>query len=103
MIDPGEPHALLLTMYYCTNLLTTMYYCMYVYIYIYIAYILGDSWSGGNHMPRSSCASTAWGRNENNSNDTTPNPPTNIVDFGGFDSSIILNLRGGILMSIGIS
>ena len=31
----------------------------------------------------------------------TPNPPTNIVDFGGFDSSTILILRGGILMSIG--
>ena len=32
---------------------------------------------------------------------STPNLPTNIVDFGGFDSSIILILRGGILMSIG--
>ena len=31
----------------------------------------------------------------------TPNPPTNIVDFGGFDSSVVLILRGGILMSIG--
>ena len=31
----------------------------------------------------------------------TPNLPTNIVDFRGFDSSTILNLRGGILMSIG--
>ena len=27
--------------------------------------------------------------------------PTNIVDFTGFDSSIILIQRGGILMSIG--
>ena len=27
----------------------------------------------------------------------TANPPTNIVDFRGFDSSIILNLRIGIL------
>ena len=26
---------------------------------------------------------------------------TNIMDFRGFDSSIILNVRGGILMSIG--
>ena len=26
----------------------------------------------------------------------TPNLPTNIVDFGGFDSSIMLILRGGI-------
>ena len=31
----------------------------------------------------------------------TPNPPTNIVGFRGLDSSIILNLRGGILMPIG--
>ena len=29
--------------------------------------------------------------------------PTKILDFRGFDSSIILILRGGILMSIGIS
>ena len=31
----------------------------------------------------------------------TPSLPTNIVDFRGFDSSIILILRDGILMSIG--
>ena len=31
----------------------------------------------------------------------TANLPTNIVDFGGFDSSIMLCLRGGILMSMG--
>ena len=29
------------------------------------------------------------------------NARTKILDFGGFDSSIILNLRGGILRSIG--
>ena len=33
--------------------------------------------------------------------DHTPNLPTNIVDFGGFDSSIILILRGGIPRPIG--
>ena len=33
--------------------------------------------------------------------DSTPNLPTDIVGFRGFDSSIILILRGGILMSIG--
>ena len=33
--------------------------------------------------------------------ETTPNLPTKIVDFRGFDSSIILIQRGGILMSIG--
>ena len=31
----------------------------------------------------------------------TPNPPTNIVNFRGFDSSIISFLRGGILRPIG--
>ena len=31
----------------------------------------------------------------------TANFPTNIMEFRGFDSSIILILRGGILMSIG--
>ena len=31
----------------------------------------------------------------------TANLPTKIVDFRGFDSSVILILRGGILMSIG--
>ena len=35
------------------------------------------------------------------SNEGMPNLPTNIVDFGGFDSSIILIKRGGILMSMG--
>ena len=33
--------------------------------------------------------------------DPTPDLPTNIVDFGRFDSSMILILRGGILMSKG--
>ena len=33
----------------------------------------------------------------------TPNLPTNIVDFRGLDSSIILISRGGILMSRGDS
>ena len=32
---------------------------------------------------------------------STANLPTNIVDFRGFDSSIMLISRGGILMSIG--
>ena len=32
---------------------------------------------------------------------TTANLRTNIVGFRGFDSSVILILRGGILMSIG--
>ena len=32
---------------------------------------------------------------------STANLPTNIVDFGGFDSSIISIIMGGILMSTG--
>ena len=32
---------------------------------------------------------------------TTANPRTKILDFRGFDSSRILKLRGGILMSTG--
>ena len=32
---------------------------------------------------------------------TTPNPPTNIVGFRGFDSIIMLFLRGGIPWPIG--
>ena len=34
---------------------------------------------------------------------STPNLPTSIVGFGGFDSSTILILRGGIPRPIGIS
>ena len=37
----------------------------------------------------------------NNDNDNTPNLPTSIMDFRGFDSSIILLLRGGIPRPIG--
>ena len=33
----------------------------------------------------------------------TPSPPTNIVDFGGFDSSTILIWRGGIPRHVGDS
>ena len=55
---------------------------MYIYIYIYIA------------LPAQKGTSSKMG---------TPNLPTNMVDFGGFHSSIMLCLRGGILMSIGNS
>ena len=41
------------------------------------------------------------GAGERRSLQTTANLPAKIVDFRGFDSSIILILRGGILMSIG--
>ena len=41
----------------------------------------------------------AWGDSRRPS-DPTANLPTNIMDFREFDSSMILVLRGGILMSI---
>ena len=36
--------------------------------------------------------------NSNNNGSSTPNLPTNIMDFRGFDSSTILILKGGILI-----
>ena len=67
-----------------------MYVCMYVCIYIYIYICI--------HMCSTPPAQRLvdW--------DTrlgTANPPTDIVDFGGFDSSTILILRDGILGPIG--
>ena len=59
-----------------------MYVCMYVYIYIYIY----ETGALGNK------ASIV---------DVTANLCTNIMDFGGFDSSTILILSGGILRPIG--
>ena len=32
---------------------------------------------------------------------STANHPANIMDFRGFDSSVILSFRGGFLMSVG--
>ena len=64
---------------------------MYIYIYIYE----GLSETGRDlRLLQSEAADVGW-------HYFTPNLPTNIVDFGGFDSSIILFSRGGILMSIG--
>ena len=51
---------------------------MYIYIYIYIKYSI---YRLKGHY--------------------TANLPTNIVDFRGVDSKIILSERGGILMSVG--
>ena len=44
-----------------------------------------------------------YGTGDNNDNIGTANLRTKILDFRGFDSSIILILRGGILMSMGNS
>ena len=41
------------------------------------------------------------GKSESQGSESTANLRTKILDFRGFDSNIILVLRGGILMSIG--
>ena len=48
-------------------------------------------------LPQRGCRETAGTNLEGN----TPNLPTNIVDFGRFDSTAILNLRGEIPRPIG--
>ena len=56
------------------------YVCMYIYIYIYI------------HTYIATChgATRSWLALWRGVSCDTPNPPTNIVDFRGLDSSIIL-------------
>ena len=51
----------------------------------------GENLESGNLVMETGCTAVS----------RTPNLPTNIVDFRGFDSSIMLCLRGGIIMSIG--
>ena len=95
---------------------TYMCICIYIYVYIYIhrerdirvyIYIYIERERGRERERcESGLASAAalriwelilpFGIASN-----TANLCTNIIDFGGFDSSIILILRGGILMSIG--
>ena len=58
--------------------------CTHMYIYIYI-----------------SCASRKRPRLGNRRSFSTANLRTKILDFIGFDSSIILMLWGGTLLSIG--
>ena len=71
-----------------------MYVCVYIYIYIYIYIAPGcpHSARGSRARRRPPPGRQTW---------NTPNPPTKIVDFRGFDSTIILILRGGILRPIG--
>ena len=79
---------------------------MYIYIYIerererereiYFGAAATAAICGGARWPRPAAATASAAICS-----FTPNLPTNIVDFGGFDSSIMLFLRGGILMSIG--
>ena len=66
-----------------------MYMYMYTYIYIYI-YICLDKCNIDVH---SSILDTAISLRSSRlfpGGQGTPNLPTNIVDFGGFDSSIVL-------------
>ena len=63
----------------CVYINKNIYVCIYIYIYTYTHEYTYTSLRRGH----------------------TPNLPTNIVDFRGFGSSIILTLRGGILTSIG--
>ena len=79
--------------------------CVYIYIYIHIhnyIWLAGGgapqvAERGGGKIALPDLAALCYSYNPF----TTPNLPTNIVDFGGFDSSTILILRGGILTCIG--
>ena len=96
----------------CWPTLWVLYTCytydMYVYIYIYTHVVYNTTTNNNNNIiithnlcgrqpllflysapwePRS------WGTQSNNEN--TPSPPTKTFDFGGFDSSKLLILRGG--------
>ena len=86
-----------------------VYIYIYIYVYIYIVYIYIENYTSSTciyiyiyiyiYVERERDIHTStyiyiYRRYD------TPNPPTNIVDFRGFDSSIMLCFRGGILMSI---
>ena len=71
--------------------------CIYIYIYIYLCMYTPAAVGAqailepSRHHARRVLIIDA----------IMPNLPTNIVDFRGFDSSIIVILRGGILRPIG--
>ena len=70
-----------------------IWYHMVTYIYIYIYMFLGGRWSGRGEI----CGHFRGGTIRLLQNPpSTPNLPTSIMDFRGFDSSTILILRGGI-------
>ena len=72
--------------YIYTNICYVLYVCVYIYIYIH-TYV----YTYTHRAPKLRREKMA----------LTPNLPTNIVDFRGFDSNLILILRGGILRPIG--
>ena len=71
-----------------------MYICVYLYIYIYTCTYIRQDW---NSAPQAGHPREHHRRRARNA----ANLRTKILDFRGFDSSRILILRGGILMSIG--
>ena len=88
----------------CVYIYIYIYSYTYTYIYIYIITYIHAYLAPATGTERPSGISAAgrarWKPRESDEDDT-PNLPTNIVDIRGFDSSMMLNLRGGILMSVG--
>ena len=78
---------------------------IYIYIYIYVCYLRPRApkvqRTSGERGLR--LVAYGFGAGVYFANTGTPNLPTNIVDFRGFDSSTIFILRGGIPQPIGIS
>ena len=73
-------------------------YAICIYIYIYTHYVIYYD-SSALLVSHERCRGREPDEAERASRPLvsgTANLPTNIVDFGGFDSSIMLNLRGGI-------
>ena len=92
-------------MYVCIYAYTNaMYVYIYIYIYIYthgfVEIVRGPLRRGPLNKTTSHHSIVA---DRAMICMSTPNLPTNIVDLRGFDSSIILILKGGIPRPIGIS
>ena len=81
-----------------------MYIYIYIYIYIHIVSRRNRCISSATTLPCSRARPSPEGLRAQRATllpYSTPNLPADIVGFRGFDSSIILNLRGGILRPIG--
>ena len=88
--------------YICTYtyISLSLYVYIYTYVYIYLSIYLSLSLYIYIHIYIHIQHNGAKGKFACQPRGT-PNLPTNIVDFGGFDSSIILILRGGIPRPMG--
>ena len=75
--------------YIHTHIYIYIYICTYMFIYIY--YRNATRGASRTEIPPRLGATVTYGQS----------PYTKILDFGGFDSSRILSLRGGILVSMG--